>query len=350
MKIFINIVVTLLCTPWPAIIMMSPMMIAAKDFAGSKSAIITAMLFFTYPAFVFLIVKLSGASFYGTNPAWWALSVFITGSLVSMAYGLPGKLTNLYQGISNEGYFIHKNNVYLNGARISGADAKTFIHYNDLSYYSKDKNYVYHNTQKLAEADAETFGPLAGDENKHYWHDKNNAYYRWKKIANADGGSLKYLGHRYTCDKNHVFYEDQLVEGADVTTFKSMEGSVGRDTNNIFVHAIRATNIKDFPSFKMVQLNEEWFGKDKEQVYVLRYKPPHPLLPFPGADPKTFEVVGDYYAKDKKHVYYYSYHIEQIVVLEGANPETFRLNFDSEKNTDATDGQKHYKYGQVPVE
>ncbi|MDF2456851.1 MAG: rane protein [Cytophagaceae bacterium] len=347
MKMFINIAVTLLCLPWGPMIMMSPMMIAAEDFANSKSAIIQAIVFFLYPAFIFLLLKLTGLKFYGTNPIWWALATFATGILVTIAYGLPQKLYNASRGISNYDYFIYQDEVYFNGDRIKGADAKTFTHYNAFSYYSKDKNHVYYENKKLSDADAPTFGPLLNDEAQNYWRDKHHAYYKWNKIPSADGATFTYLGHQYACDKKQVYYEGQVVKDADRNTFQAMEGYLGKDAFHVFVRDVHVLNVKDPATFETVKLNEEWFGKDKAQLYVIRYAPPHPLLPFPDADLKTFEVVGDYYAKDKNRVYYYSYHIDQILVLEGAHPETFRLQYDNEKNTDATDGERYYTSGQL---
>ncbi len=345
---FVNIIVTCLCLPWPGMIMMSPMMIAAPNFAKSKSSVLMAMLFFIYPSVIFILLYLLGYSFFNTNPLRWAVVIFILGVLVALLYGLPRQLFNLLKGISNYDYFIKDNSVYFNGKEIKGADADSFTHFENRGYYSKDKKHVYYNTKKLVTADVATFRPLANDNTDCYWHDKNNAYYKWELISGADGASFVYLDHYYTMDKNNVFFEKELINEADKSTFYSLRDNVGRDAENIFVRAIRATNIKDFVTFQLVTINEELFGRDKDQIYALHYSTPFPLLPFPEADLETFEIVGDYYAKDKNKVFYYSYHIPEIRVLD-ANAKTFVLNWNPDLRTDATDGERYYRSGVLHV-
>ena len=350
MKMFLNIVVICLCLPWPAMIMMSPMMIAAPGFANKKSSILTAMLFFVYPSVVFILLYLTGNVFFGANPFWWAVAVFVLGFLVALLYRLPGQWYNLSRGISNYDYFIKGNAVYINGKRIKGADANSFTHFNNRGYYSKDKNHVYYNSKKITSADAVSFQPLAGDTTNNYWHDINNAYYKWDLILGADGASFMYAGQDYTLDKNNVFFQKQLVKEADRTTFQPLKEYVGRDHKNIFVQSLLATNIKDTTSFELITISEEVFGKDNYQIYALRYTPPFPLLPFPNADLETFEIVGEYYAKDKNQVYYYSYHNKEIIVLEAAIAENFMLFNDNIRNTDATDGKHYYRSGVLYME
>lgn len=345
MNLFVSILVTFICLPWSGMVMMSPMMIAASGFADKKSSILTAILFFIYPSFVFMILHQMGYMFYGTNALRWAVVMFILGFLITLLYRLPRLFYNLSIGVSNCDYFIKNNLVYFNGKRIKGADANSFTNFNNRGYYSKDKNHVYYNNKKITTADATTFKPLENDKSTNYWHDKNIAFYKWDKIEGADGGSFVCAGNNYAFDKENVFFEKQLLKEADRATFKPLMECVGRDCKNIFVRSILVTNIKDIASFELITISEEVFGKDNEQIYVLRYVPPFPLIPFPNADIETFEVVGEYYAKDKNQVYYYGYGNNDILVLENANPENFRLFFDSIRSTNATDGLHYYKSG-----
>ncbi len=342
MNIFLSI---LLCIPWPAVVMMSPMMIAAPGFATKKSNIQMAIVLFNYPAILFLLVYITRNSFYGINSFWWLVSTAVLGSFICIIYGLPRQLLNAIRGISNYDYFITDNRVYINGKLIKGVNVSTFTHFDNRGFYSKDKNHVYYNTKKIVSADAATFGPLANDMTRNYWHDKKNAYYKWKLIPGADGESFIHAGHDYAFDKNNVYFEDQLLKDADRKTFQILKAYIGRDLNNVFVRSMRATTIKDIKSFELIVVGEETFGKDNYQIYVLRYTLPHPLIPFPGADLDTFEVVGENYAKDKNKVYYYGYHAKDILILENAEPENFMLHFDHTRGTNATDGKYHYKAG-----
>ena len=304
-----------------------------------------AMIFFIYPSGVFVLLDALGFSFYGTNALTWAVVTFVLGLSVIMIYRLPHQLYNLLKGISNYGYFIKNKAVYLDGKRIKGADADSFTYFDKKGFYSKDKKHVYYNCKKIKNADAATFQPLAGDDTDSYWHDKNNAYHKWNLIAEADGATFVYAGQDYTFDKDNVFFENQLLKEADRATFEPLKEYIGRDCKNIFARSTLVKNVKDFASFELITISEEVFGKDKDQIYAIRYSPPYPLLPFPNADLETFEIVGDYYAKDKNQVYYYSYHIDEIMVLEGADAKNFTLFFDPIQGTDATDGERFYKAG-----
>lgn len=349
MTLFISILITFLCMPWPAMIMMSPMMVAAPNFADKKSNIVTAILFFIYPSFIFLLAKLLGFNFYGTNPIYWAAATFAVGFLVSILYKLHKQLFNVFNGIANYGYFFKDDCVFLDGNKINGADAITFTHFNNRGHYSKDQNHVYYNEKKLKCSDAATFQPLANDDTDGYWHDKYHGYYKWNKITDADGATLKYAGHHFAFDKEHVFCEGKLIHGANRKTFSPIASFIGRDSKNVYVRTMSATNIRDIESFEIITINDELFGKDSKQIYNISYGN-NPLTPFPNADLETFEPVGSYYAKDKNQVYYYSYHIDQILVLEGAIPATFVLHYDAARNTDATDGIRYYKSGVLHVE
>lgn len=333
--------------PWPAMLMMSPMMIAAPNFADKKSSILTAILFFIYPSIIFIILKLIGYTFYGTNPMTWAIVIFMIGMLATLVYQLPRQLINLFKGVSNYDYFIAKDAVYLNGTKLKGADSKTFVSYTGTSDYSKDANNVYAQTKKLANADAASFGPLPKDDNTNYWRDKKNAYYNLNIIADADGASFEYAGFEYAFDKKAVYFENKKVEGADRTTFKALSNNIGRDDSAIYIRATRDTNAIDLDSFKTIEINEEVFGKDKNQLYLIRYSPMNALEPFPNADLNSFEVLGDYYAKDKNQVYYYHYFSNTIKILKDASSATFKLEYNNAFNTDATDGTHFYKVGRL---
>lgn len=350
MNMLVNIVITCICLPWPAMIMMSPMMIAAPEFASKKSSILTAILFFMYPSIIFLLLYLLGYSFYETNPFWWFIVTLILGLLVTISYGLPRQWNNVSRGISNYGYFIKGKYVYFDGKIIKNAHPDSFTQFDNRGYYSKDKNNVYYNTKKIATADATSFRPLANDTTNNYWHDKHNAYYKWGIIPGADGASFTYVGEEYAYDAKNVFFQDKVLKEADRNTFRSLQGLVGRDDKNIFVQNKIVTNVNNPESFEIVTISDVAFGKDKTHIYALRYVLPFPMLPFPNADLDTFEVLGEYYAKDKNQVYNYSYHKSDILVLEEANPEKFMLFFDSTRGTDATDGKHYYKSGELFVE
>lgn len=347
MQLFINILVTLICMPWPALIMMSPMMIAAPNFSNEKSSILVAFVFFIYPSFVFLVLKLIGYTFYGTDPYYWTVAVVAVGILASLAFKLPTYFINLLNGVSNTDYFVSANAVYLNGTKISGADPKTFVHFPDSVGYSKDAQYVYRQTKRFSEADATTFGPVANDNTRSYWYDKNNVYHDWKKITGADGASFIGGGTGYAFDKNYVYYQNQRIESADRATFIPFNNYIGRDDNNVYIRAVRSSTAIDIASFEVIETEESIFAKDKAHFFILRYHPTFDLEPFPNVDIVTFETIGNYYAKDKNQVYNYHYFSNTIKILKDASAATFKIEYNNAFNTDATDGTHFYKAGEL---
>lgn len=343
MPYVINIAVIVVCMPWLSAIMMSPMIIASQGFSEDKSSIMTVMLASFYPVAIFLLLKLSGYHFFGTDPAWWAISVAIIAVLLNLMYGLPSKWNNLRMGISNDGYVVTDKHVYFNGYKIKKADPSTFHYYDELSGYSKDASHVFYNTKVVEGVHAPSFGSL--EEN--YWKDDRLAYGRWGVIKGAEGKSFKYLGTGYAKDANHVYFGHDVVSGADTQTFVALEGFIGKDAQNVYVMSYAANNIKDVNAFELVKWNDDLFGKDNDHIYAVYYNRHNPLVPFPDVDMKTFEVLDDYYAKDAHRVYHYSYHRGDVKVIQEADPHTFVVEYDGYKNTNARDAKHHFISGEL---
>ncbi|WMJ71947.1 DKNYY domain-containing protein [Cytophagaceae bacterium ABcell3] len=304
------------------------------------------MATFTYPVLLFSTLQAFNLRYFGTVPLWWAVSVFFIGVLAILAYRLPWLLHNLTKGISNDGYFIGDQHVYLNGILIKGADPKTFVHYGDTAYYSKDGKNVYGGTIKIPGADPSTFERIES-KGSNYWRDKNQAYTRWHVIPGADGATFEYIGEGYARDAKHVYYQKRVLEGADPKIFQTIGDFIGRDHKRVYVMSYPANNIIDLQNFQLVKFNEseELFGKDSSHIYAISYNRENPLLPFPNADLKSFEVLESKYAKDDNQVYYYGHATKEPIILKEANPKTFVVERETVHYTDANDGENYYKDG-----
>ncbi|WP_375578537.1 DKNYY domain-containing protein [Marivirga tractuosa] len=346
MNYAVNIVATILLFPWPAIVIMSPMMIAARGFSNDKSSIIITILFFIYPALIFLLIKLFGFKFYGTEPLAWGVGFSIAAVIIIQLYGLPRMLSNLYSNIPNEGYHITTDKVYKNGIPLKEADPQTFTSLEGTHFYSKDAYRVYADFTIIKNADAPSFGAVEGS-NGIYWKDKNSAYSQWERIKDSDGETFEWIGHNYAKDKNHVYFDQYIVDNADPNSFKALESYIGRDNHAVFVRHYEANNIRDLDSFELIHFDEKFFGKDNHHVYAIFYNSSNPLEIFPGADPATFKPVGEYYAVDDKHVYHYSYHRGHVKVLSGVNPDNFVLEHDPATGANARAGDLLFRNGDV---
>lgn len=348
MNYAVNIIATILLIPWPAIVIMSPMMIAAKGFSDNKFSIITALLFFSYPAFLFLLIKLFGLKFYGTEPLAWLFGSSVMVLIIIQLYGLPRMLFNLYNDIPNEGYHITTDQVYKNGIPLKKADPKTFTTLEGSYFYSKDAYHVYSDYKILENADAPSFEVVEGS-NGIYWKDKYRAYSQWESIKGSDGASFEWLGHNYAKDKNNVYFEQHIVEQANPDTFEALESYIGKDENSVFVRAQKAGAVKDLNSFQVIRFQDEYFGKDDYYVYALFYNSTNPLQIFPDADPNSFKPIGEYYAVDDEHVYHYSYHRGYVKLLDDITPASFQLAYDPATGADARSGDNLFRQGELVI-
>jgi hypothetical protein len=170
--------------------------------------------------------------------------------------------------------------------KIPGADVTSFALVADdsndpFSAYAKDTNHVYWGAQVVKDADPLSFVPL---------------------ISDGDTScSMCSLGK----DANHLYAGGVLVDGADPNSFKFVsDGNIERyaqDNNHAYL-----------------VLFHMYSGDDDESTSSAAYVPT--IIPLPGSDSSTFEVLGSY-AKDQKQVYYADENGFRIVT--GADPSSF---------------------------
>lgn len=267
--------------------------------------------------------------------------------------------SNIYKEYqSREGFSQSDYRVY----EIKKADANTFV---PLSYsYAKDKNHAYYFERPF---DAE----LSSFENvdDRYAKDSNHVYYRGDVLKQANPGSFMIVSHgnrtsgffyakddvrvfyedteiefadpqtfevlsgftlRYSRDKNHVWYDGKLMKDADPTTFQVLFGDdskYSRDKDGIYVFG-KVTDF-DIATFGVVAGQNQGksdFVKDKNGVYCHEYGKDASLR-IEGANPETFALLSESYAKDDAHVFrvncLYSGFFSEI--LNGVDPETFEV-------------------------
>ena len=192
-----------------------------------------------------------------------------------------------------------KNNLYLMGIKVDGADPSTFKSLadgNGMGPYYHDKNsiYVYKAAQsedgigqviKMDYADRSTFKVYKN------WlaYDKNNIYFNGLIVPGADPKSLDYLGYYYLkTNKGIYFFIDQGIVGqisSDVSNFK------------VLTYTIHSKDYVSGRSGTSYLCSGDAFGIDSTSVYfsgkVVK-----------GADAKTFSNMGGGYGVDSSHVFY----------------------------------------------
>ena len=100
--------------------------------------------------------------------------------------------------------------------------------------------------------------------------------------------------------------------------------SFGPPCNKINVYKVKEVDLKTFEIFKIKNYSN--YAKDRNYVYHYNILADYCMISFidanakiKNADPQTFEVLNETYAKDKNHVY------KNGEVLDGVDPESFEI-------------------------
>lgn len=134
----------------------------------------------------------------------------------------------------------------------------------------------------------------------------------------------------YFVEGDTVYYRDvdAEVRGADAPTFVSLDEYWGKDKTNLFylgkiLNPTEGTPPADMAS--LTPLNLE-LARDSRAVYEISYNSTNDSYGYkvvPEADPVTFEVLEDAYARDKAHAYYVG--TDGVRKIEGADGSTFTV-------------------------
>lgn len=357
MNNFISIATVFALLFWGGAVMMSPMMMAAKDFRDSLSSLLTAIVILGFPVILFGIFKLVGFRFFGLNVTGWLIGFSIVCALIFLAYGIPGLLFNMNKGIPNTGYFVNESSVYLDGDKLKEADPKTFQVQEIDSFYAKDQNFVFYYGKKIKEAHPLSFVPVPNAKNDSlygigtpiFWKDHSHVYYNGVTIAKADPNTFQHIQSIYAKDRERIYYQTEALEGANPNTYRFLNENIAIDDSSVFVLTKRSKIPVDLNSFKVVENENEAFCVDSENVYLVFYQREEPLEKVEGADIATFRTLERNYASDKDHVYFFgNYKGDQelrLIKLEGANPKKFVIGYNDATKSEATDGTHYYMDG-----
>ena len=216
-------------------------------------------------------------------------------------------------------------NTYL-GTVIKNADAGSFVALN--YWYGKDKKTVYSMTQNgaydsgrfpIKGADSATFEVVADPaycrgECVFDAQDKNHRYLRGVIVQTETSDSAAIFDAqnsptRYAKDAAYVYFDNKVVSSADLKTFViiGQSGSVfnggrsyAKDKKRVYLDGeiLAAADPNTFMFIKTEAGELTNFAKDKKYVYSSSIGEI-----VQGADPASFLVVNEFYAKDKSSVY-----------------------------------------------
>ena len=241
-------------------------------------------------------------------------------------------------------------NTYL-GTVIKKADAGSFVALN--YWYGKDKNSVYSMTQNgaydsgrfpIKGADSATFEAVADPaycrtDCTFDAHDKNHRYLRGVIVETETSDSSTIFDDqnsptKYAKDAAYVYFDNKVVSAADLKTFViiGQSGSVfnagrsyAKDKKRVYLdgEVLASADPNTFMFIKTGAGELTNFAKDKKYVYSSSIGEI-----VQGADPGSFLVVNEFYAKDKSSVYSVTPRATNnfyFVPIAGSDPNTLTV-------------------------
>jgi hypothetical protein len=254
--------------------------------------------------------------------------------------------------VVNGNYGVDSKNVYYLGEKLDFVGLDGLKIFNED--YLKDKKNVYEisvndNDEvkvkpiKNLNIDVATFEDIFGGLN---YKDKNAVYYEdndgdisLKILKGADPATFEF--GIISKDKNSVFIGNQKLEGMSSKGFEVLNDSLDfvKDYKNVYyldresdgiTYKVKVLDTKgiDITSLEFLGYSYNKYYRDKNNIYFLNDKDDKmEFEKLVGANPKTFEIIDDYFARDDKNLYIFGYK------LDGIDPKTFEtLNYEMIKD------------------
>ena len=228
--------------------------------------------------------------------------------------------------IFNEGYLKDKKNVY------------------EISVNDNDKVKV--EPIKNLNIDVTSFEDIFGglnykDKNSVYYVDENNGEVSLKILKGADPATFEF--GIISKDKNSVFIGNQKLEGVSSKGFEVLNDSLDfvKDYKNVYyldresdgiTYKVEVLDTKgvDIPSFEFLGDSYNKYYKDKNNIYFLNDKDDKmEFEKLVGANPKTFEIIDDYFARDDKNVYFFN---KKVIGVDAKTFEEVGYDIIKDKN------------------
>ncbi len=197
--------------------------------------------------------------------------------------------------------------------KINWVDSKSFKILDLYRSYSCDKNHVYYKEKILSKSVPKTFLILPNEDNNYYdnrwdgWDviyskDKERVYFLDKLVLWIDILSFKPLKWWYAQDKNSIYYKwEKIKEKIDTTKAEMLNQTHIKDDNSVFFKNMKI----EWADWKTFEILWEFHAKDKRFWYYKDYS--KGFVRIEESDGETFEYIGRWFSKDKNYVFYPSY-------------------------------------------
>ena len=261
---------------------------------------------------------------------------------------------NTFQ-IVNENYGVDGKNVYYNGEKLDSVGIEGLKIFDDN--YLKDNKNVYEiyttDDEKIKIRAIKNLNiDVASFENifkEAFYKDKNSVYYvdmtedkqELKKLEGADADTFE--PGIFSKDKNSVFIGNQKLEGVSSKGFEILDNEFNfvKDYKNVYyldresdgiTYKVKVLDTKgvDIPSFEFLGDSYNKYYRDKNNIYFLNDKVDKmEFEKLVGANPKTFEIIDDYFARDDKNVYFFN---KKVIGVDAKTFEEVGYDIIKDKN------------------
>ena len=257
--------------------------------------------------------------------------------------------------VVNGNYGVDSKNVYYLGEKLDfvGLDGLKIFG----EYYLKDKNSVYEISMndnakvkvkpiKNLNIDVATFEDIFNeglfkDKNAVYYAEDNDGDISLKILQGADPATFEF--GIISKDKNSVFIGNQKLEGVSSKGFEVLDDTFNfmKDYRNVYyldresdgiTYKVKVLDTKgiDIPSLEFLGDSYNKYYRDKNNIYFLNDKDDKmEFEKLDGANPKTFEIVDDYFARDDKNVYFFN---KKVIGVDAKTFEKVGYDIVKDKN------------------
>ena len=261
---------------------------------------------------------------------------------------------NTFQ-IVNVNYGVDGKNVYYNGEKLDSVGIEGLKIFDDN--YLKDNKNVYEiyttDDEKIKIRALKNLNiDVASFENifkEAFYKDKNSVYYvdmtedkqELKKLEGADADTFE--PGIFSKDKNSVFIGNQKLEGVSSKGFEILDNEFNfvKDYKNVYyldresdgiTYKVKVLDTKgvDIPSFEFLGDSYNKYYRDKNNIYFLNDKVDKmEFEKLVGANPKTFEIIDNYFARDDKNVYFFN---KKVIGVDAKTFEEVGYDIIKDKN------------------
>ena len=262
--------------------------------------------------------------------------------------------------VVNGNYGVDSKNVYCFGEKLDFVGLDGLKIFNEI--YLKDKKNVYeisvNDNDKVTvkpiknlNIDVATFEDIFGglnykDKNAVYYAEDNDGDISLKILQGADPATFEF--GIISKDKNSIFIGNQKLEGVSSKGFEILDDMFNfvKDYKNVYyldresdgitydeiTYKVKVLDTKgvDIPSLEFFGDSYNKYFKDKENIYFLNDKDNKmEFEKLAGANPKTFEIVDDYFARDDKNVYFFN---KKVIGVDAKTFEEVGYDIVKDKN------------------